>query len=105
VADANGPQCRPNSSCVNPDFALYRRLFGDKENPLFFDTTQNPSLPFFADLEHNNGYTTGGDMTVYANYTKKQLSSTAELIGIDFCVECTPNSAPGSTTSSNNKRS
>lgn len=100
ASDTQGPACDANSNCLNPDFHVYRRLFGDTENPILRDnvtpaTTGQPLYrPYQADQLNNVLYTLSGDLTSYAQYggpnvvaVNPELTSST----IDQYIECEPN--------------
>jgi hypothetical protein len=89
--DANGPRCRPQDNCVNPDFIIYRRLFGDYENPVMIDTTLVPSLAVPTGMQNTVAYSTSGDTNAFAqNAATPSLSVTPELTSksVGFYIEC-----------------
>jgi Zinc carboxypeptidase len=95
--DASGPRCFPNANCLQPDFLALRTLFGTDRSPHMKDAVAvllgKPVIPYFADQERSNGYTTTGDLTQYASGGARQsmLAVTPELGGSTaggFYPEC-----------------
>lgn len=94
---SSGLRCHPNANCLQPDFLSLRNLYGDDRTPYFRDSVaelmSQPVIPYFADQERSNGYTTTGDLTQYAEARARRpmLSVTPELGGTTgggFYPEC-----------------
>lgn len=101
TSDTQGFACGQNSNCLNPDFHIYRRLFGDTEFPILTETTTPAplGLPLLRPYQSNQGnnvlYTVSGDFTNHAQYgvATPMLAVTPELTSdqINFYIECESN--------------
>jgi hypothetical protein len=99
ASDDSGRECGldVDEQCFNPDFALYRDVFGDTHSGLWVDRESLPpnEFPFFRDHGPALLYGVSGDTGTGVNYSPDfpALSASPEMPGGEwqFRVECEQN--------------
>lgn len=87
--DVNGPKCTPNSNCLHPDFAVYRRLYGETNAPV--RRSVDTGAPYQANQENNIFYTTSGAVENFAHTTLPIVTVEMTSANTNFYIECEPN--------------